>query len=49
MMVGHAYFAAFMVGKKLTRGESENPDHMATPSDASEVLIVDTPGGRFRA
>ena len=30
-------------------GECENPDHKATPSDAAKLLIVDTPGGRFRA
>ena len=35
--------------KAHPEGESENPDHKATPSDAAEVLIVDTPGGRFRA
>ncbi len=31
------------------QGESINPDPKAAPSDAAEQLIVDTPGGRFRA
>jgi hypothetical protein len=35
--------------KAHPEGESKTPDHKATPSDAAEVLIVDTPGGRFRA